>query len=191
MNFRRLETAGGVMLTDFIDHPLQQSSQRKAAERARILSMLREEMNDPALTIGYKKSGQPVVADRPGLFISVSHSNGWCALAISTERAVGVDIQTFTSRLDRGMDYFVNDFEREQLGTDFSSSDLYLIWCAKEAFYKQREGQIADLKNDVTVCIPSGKKPAGNTGILSVLFGHEEYVLSFRADGEKALVFTN
>ena len=89
-----------------------------------------------------------LIVKKPELFLSVSHAKGWFAVSISTE-PVGVDIQTYSSRLKEGQDYFRN--ERELPFAD-NETALHLIWCAKEAFYKMKEGQIVDLKEHVTIC---------------------------------------
>jgi len=97
--------------------------------------------------LGYKASGQPYLVNHPDLFISISHSKGWIAVYIS-ETPVGIDIESDNPRILMGTDYFVNDNESQFLG-DLKS--LHLIWGAKEAFYKWKEGQISDLKNEVTI----------------------------------------
>lgn len=195
MNCRRRTVVGTVLLlTDFVTHTREtHPAEKKTAERKLMLSLLREELNDPSATIRYKESGQPFVAGHPHLFISISHSNGWCALAVSEKHPVGSDIQTFTSRLERGMDYFVNQQERQGFKENPDLRKLYLTWCAKEAVYKQLEGKgIDDLRKEVTVLpVQANLNEQGETeGKLSVLFKGEEQLLSFWIDDEKAVVVT-
>jgi len=187
-----METPAGIVLTGFVAHsPGEHPVEKKADERAFVLQMLREELNDNSLSIVHTATGQPFIPGHSELFISVSHSNGWCALVLS-RKAVGIDIQTFTSRLDRGMDYFVNKTEKAAFGDPPVLQQLYLTWCAKEAIYKQQEGRINDLKNDVTVFnLPSlSETTSPVSGIFSAAVNGTVCELLFWLDEEKALVVT-
>lgn len=119
---------------------------KRAVEKGGIQTLLRE-LGYEGLEIRYKKSGQPYFKDRPELFLSVSHAKGWFAVSVGSE-PVGIDIQTHSSRLKQGQDYFRN--EQEQVFSEDENA-LHLIWGAKEAFYKLKEGQIADLKEEVSI----------------------------------------
>ncbi len=95
----------------------------------------------------YKETGQPYLKDLKNSFLSISHSNGVIAIYIASE-TVGIDVEHERKSMFEGRNYFVNQ-EEEQM--ELTSESLQLIWGAKEAFYKKLEGQIADLKNDVTL----------------------------------------
>lgn len=97
--------------------------------------------------VGYKENGQPYLEKFPDLFVSISHSKGWFAVCVS-EQPVGIDIEQENPRILEGASYFVND--REQHFTNDLRA-LHLVWGAKEAFYKLKEGKIGDLKNEVTL----------------------------------------
>lgn len=119
---------------------------KRAIEKSGIRTLL-QELGYGEDEILYKESGQPYFKDKPELFLSLSHAKGWFAVIIGRE-PVGVDIQTHSSRLKEGQDYFRN--ERELLFAEDEKA-LHLIWGAKEAFYKLKEGEIADLKEEVSV----------------------------------------
>ncbi|MDR0801449.1 hypothetical protein [Fluviicola sp.] len=99
------------------------------------------------LKIAHKPSGQPYVEKKPDLHLSVSHSCGWFAVMVGLV-PVGIDIQVYSERLQAGQDYFRN--ERESAFSEDEQA-LHLIWCAKEAFYKLKTDEIADLKEDVSM----------------------------------------
>lgn len=119
---------------------------KRAIEKGGI-KLLLEELGYGKDEIGYKQTGQPCFEDRSGSFLSVSHAKGWFAVIIGSE-PVGIDIQTQSSRLKAGQDYFRNENE---LSFSEDEAALHLIWGAKEAFYKFKEGEIPDLKEEVTV----------------------------------------
>jgi len=143
--------SGTVLLFRSGDHLPAEPSEKKARERSIAQQLLRDHLQDPAALIHHEASGKPFVANRPDLRISVSHSGTWLALCISLAEAVGVDVQIHTSNLSRGLDYFINDREKQVFGNQFTDDQLYVIWCAKEAFYKKLGGTIDDLREDVSV----------------------------------------
>lgn len=119
---------------------------KRAVEKGGVQTLL-QKLGYNGMEILYKENGQPYFKDKPGSFLSVSHAKGWFAVSVGSE-PVGVDIQTYSPRLKQGQDYFRN--ERE-LPFSEDENALHLIWGAKEAFYKLKEGQIPDLKEEVSV----------------------------------------
>lgn len=119
---------------------------KRSLEKKGIQRLL-EELGYNSPEISYKETGQPFLTDNPELFLSVSHAQGWFAVLIGT-KPLGVDIQTYSPRLILGQDYFRN--EREGAFSEDERA-LHLIWGAKEAFYKLKEGQMNDLKEEVSV----------------------------------------
>lgn len=97
--------------------------------------------------IAYKATGQPYLSQHDSLHLSISHSKGWIAVWVS-ENSIGIDIEPDNPKIIEGTSYFVNENEQQFIG---KLSTLHVIWGAKEAFYKLMEGQISDLKNEVTI----------------------------------------
>lgn len=95
----------------------------------------------------HDESGAPSLENEEFLTVSISHFRGWYALLLSNRQA-GIDIQPYKKALMAGKDYFVNPREKE---LEYNDRELYLVWAAKEAFYKLKKGRIADLKNEVTI----------------------------------------
>ncbi|WP_341900280.1 hypothetical protein [Fluviicola taffensis] len=128
------------------DQLISSGVNKRAIEKGGIRTLL-QELGYGEDEILYKESGQPYLKDKPELFLSISHAKGWFAVIIGVE-PVGIDIQTQSSRLKEGQDYFRNENERS-----FSEDEtaLHLIWGAKEAFYKLKSGELRDLKEDVSV----------------------------------------
>ena len=108
---------------------------KKIFERNICNELLRNFLNDQNLEIRHRPSGQPFI-NNSNFHISVSHSGNWFALLISEHDTVGVDIQTHTSKLSRGLDYFVNEKEKAVFNQSFSDNQLYAIWEQKKLYIK-------------------------------------------------------
>ena len=111
------------------------------------IQVLLQEMNLSEWILTHRANGAPFFENNPHLHLSISHSNGWVALMVD-EKPVGIDIQTFSKNIKAGQDYFRNAQEE-----DFAENEtaLHLIWGAKEAFYKMKQGHITDLKEEVSI----------------------------------------
>lgn len=122
------------------------SLKKREIERQEVVQMI----NTLGYTIAdlkYKETGQPILSHDSKEFISLSHSNGWYAIYLATE-PVGIDIEVERATIAEGKDWFINPVE---LPKHKSRRALHLVWGAKEAYYKKQEGQIADLRKDVSV----------------------------------------
>lgn len=152
---------------------------KRDLEKQEIRKLL-SELGYGDLQIAYKTSGQPYFETNPELFLSISHSKGWFAVMVG-KKPVGIDIQVYSERLKAGQDYFRNEGEVE-----FSENEtaLHLMWCMKEAFYKWKEGEIKDLKEDVSLLKIENE-------ILLVDFEKREYVLKYKIIEDAFLVFVS
>ncbi|MFH8713675.1 4'-phosphopantetheinyl transferase family protein [Streptomyces zaomyceticus] len=65
------------------------------ASRTLLRALLREIGEDlRGGPVAARPGGRPHLPDRPDLGVSLSHSGGWVAVAVSRDRDVGVDVQT-------------------------------------------------------------------------------------------------
>lgn len=129
--------------------------------------------------VQYKENGQPYLEKHPDLFLSISHSKGWIAVYID-KHPVGIDIELENPRILEGTSYFVN--KREQVFSK-NLNTLHLIWGAKEAFYKLKEGQIDDLKNEVTLISHDLKT-------LQIEFQQQSFCLEYIQENGITIVLT-
>lgn len=127
---------------------LENGMQKKQAEKTIVLALFND-MGFANPSISYKTTGQPYLENASETFISISHAEGYFAVAVA-DHPIGIDIQSFRSRIGKGSSYFINENESQFLENE---NDLHLIWCAKEAFYKLLEGKIADLRLEVSIQI--------------------------------------
>lgn len=95
-----------------------------------------------AENISYLKNGKPV-ADN--LFVSISHSNGRCAVCLS-EREVGIDIEKIADRdFEKIVRKTFSKKEREYYFNSKSPQTFYEIWTRKEAYSKISGEGIRDI----------------------------------------------
>ena len=90
---------------------------------------LLERMTGAKQVILHDKSGKPYLDGN--MQISLSHTKGYCAVIVSDSRAVGIDIEYMSDRVDKIARKFIrND---EPMATTIQK---LLRWSAKEAVYK-------------------------------------------------------
>jgi 4'-phosphopantetheinyl transferase len=90
------------------------------------------------LEFGYGPQGKPTIA---GLEFNLSHAAGWALVAVSADRAVGVDLEAIRPVADlAGLTArFFNSAEHaaiEQLPLDQREAAFFRYWTCKEAYLK-------------------------------------------------------
>ena len=94
------------------------------ATYALLLSYLRK----PSVIISHNSNGQPLL---DGFYISISHTNGYACVLLSTQKMVAIDIEYRSDRIERIRSKFLRSDE------PFTSiGELLLVWSAKETLYK-------------------------------------------------------
>lgn len=103
-------------------------SEARLKERLTTYAMLKELTGNGALFLSHERSSKPVLE---GYEISISHTRGWAAVILSTDRPVAVDVEYRSDRVTRVADRFIRPDE------DKSSLDIQLVnWSVKETVYK-------------------------------------------------------
>lgn len=100
-----------------------------------VRALLRK-MNEPEEhEVDYNEHGKPILPNRPEQ-ISISHSEEMVAVQLSASRYCGVDVQKWSSRMERLAPKFVNRDETAFIPPDQKLDYLNLIWTMKEAVFK-------------------------------------------------------
>ncbi len=110
-----------------IDLPHLRSASRRL-ETLAVHAMLRQVTGRHHLVIGHDANGRPTL---PDCCISISHTRGWAALAVSPHKRVGVDVEYMADRVLRITHKFVRQDEQKE-----NVERQLVCWCAKEAVYK-------------------------------------------------------
>lgn len=127
------------------------------ATRALLRTVLRR---PPA--ISHKSNGAPFLPDTPGTSISISHTRGFVAVALSERSSVGIDIELLGNQVPRVRDKILTNGE-----TADSTELLHAIWSLKESTYKCLSDDSIEMLRDIKVqCLPADEK--GGTAAISV-----------------------
>ena len=102
-------------------------------------------------SISYSGLGSPIlnIGGNQNLKFSVSHSNGFIAIAYS-EKPVGIDIEKISTRTLNVSKVFLHDSEIELLNNypnPFKTTMSTLMWCCKESAYKLCGGTCQNIGN--------------------------------------------
>lgn len=121
-------------------HPVyeQQISLHKSIarqiEKLAIYSLLDEMTYSTSFSlIQYNEDGKPFYE---GYKISISHTKGYAALILSKERAVSIDIEYFSRRVERIFSRFIRPDEQSH-----TLNEKLINWSAKETVYKYYSAQ--------------------------------------------------
>lgn len=97
--------------------------------------------------VGHRDTGAPYLVGREDISLTVSHSRDYAAIAFSTRRTVGVDIEQWREQLVRVAPRVLSESEMAVYGV---SSDLLLrAWTMKEALYKAALTPGLDFRRDI------------------------------------------
>lgn len=106
--------------------------------------------------IAYNPDGSPYVVTNQGeerLFISISHTRGFAAIAISRTQKIGIDIEALGTRIEKIVHRF--SFETEK-PIDCRSVDEWrkyytVVWSAKESVFKSCGKSATDVVTNITL----------------------------------------
>jgi len=85
--------------------------------------------------IEYLPSGMPYLSDN-SFHISISHTRGYVAVILSSQKKVGIDIEQYGERILKLRAKFLSEQEIETINADKEVYHLLLYWSAKETVFK-------------------------------------------------------
>lgn len=112
---------------DEVDVKFRAENRKK--EFLAVRALLHEIYQDNTPYIGYESSGKPILSN--GHKISISHTNGYAVLIVSSKNTVAIDIEYRSDRVAKVADKFIREDEN---ATDVLSQ--LINWSAKETVYK-------------------------------------------------------
>ncbi len=98
--------------------------------------------------IHYNEHGAPYIEDEG--YISISHTKGAVAIAVSNSTAVGVDLELIGNRAKTISKKFLSERELNTLDTT-SDLEITIAWSAKEVLYKLAGRKQIDFKKDLSI----------------------------------------
>ena len=103
-------------------------SKTRRLEVMAIYALLISYLRKPSVIINHNSNGQPLL---DGFYISISHTNGYACVLLSTQKVVAIDIEYRSDRIERIRSKFLRSDEPFTL-----IEQLLLVWSAKETLYK-------------------------------------------------------
>lgn len=137
----------------------------------------------------YNNNRQPILGNS-SKNISITHTIGYAAIALSDKTVPGIDIEYPSQRIEKVSHRFLSNVEKQFISATEKEKQLGLIWCAKEAVYK-KAGEPRLIFNEQIVITPFVPKACGT--IQANLFGGGKKVnieLEYNIDNNFYLVWT-
>jgi 4'-phosphopantetheinyl transferase len=100
--------------------------------------------------IFYNDNGQPTLLHSHAN-VSISHTRGYAAIAVSSNCMPGIDIEYPSPRIRKVSSRFLNSQEEIFISETDSQTQLALIWCAKEAIYKKAGQAGLNFKDQIII----------------------------------------
>lgn len=88
----------------------------------------------PDYQLFYRENGEPYVVPE-NRYISISHSEGWGAVAVSCQK-IGIDLEKNQEKILKLKHRFLHNTEYAWVENERESDYLWAIWTIKEALYK-------------------------------------------------------
>ncbi len=191
--FKKEECSGGIVavwkITESVDE-LQSQLTLQESELIRLNSfrldkrkleflatrcLLKEVLHEDPV-ISYLESGRPVLQNS-NYNLSISHTKGYAAVALSNTKFSGIDIEHPSERVVKVYDRFVSKEENQFIPKDKELQYYTLIWCLKEAMYKVFDEKSIVFNRDLK-CYPF---LLDNEGQIRALFSlHENVELNYK-----------
>jgi hypothetical protein len=145
----RINTKLGIIyLCRLLNYKKHFSRLGKAYAQKSVTTLMLDDVLDSKYILTHHKNGAPILENKSFNEISISHSNGYFAVYLSYNQAVGIDVEVRRTIHHNGLEYFLND---KEIKHSWSDCELLIIWCTKEAYFKLKKGEVEDLRADVTV----------------------------------------
>ena len=123
-------------------------SEKRKKEFIAVRILVQEKFPDKK--INYKPSGAPYFSDH-SFSLSITHTNAYVAIGVSTEKRIGIDIEEIQEKIIRLGSKFMHPSEVIQVGQANLQKNYTCYWCAKEALYKWTDISGLSFQNDLPI----------------------------------------
>jgi phosphopantetheinyl transferase len=132
----------------------------------------------PVKLIKIADTKKPFLEDEAYHF-SISHCDDYAAAIVSKKGRVGVDVEIPSFKIDRIKNKFLNEKEFSILDSQFSITQLTLMWCCKEAVYKWWSYGGVDFSEKIRLQ-PFELQPSGNLPVQFLLGNETDLILHYK-----------
>lgn len=162
-------------------------SERRVKEFLASRMLLRQLAGDELLVLTQDANGKMKDRDERWHF-SLSHSGNRVAAIASKKFSAGIDIEQIHPRILKVLHKFLNEKERQMLGT---SPDLWmatLCWSAKESIFKMLEKPGLSFSGEIALSIPR-EADCSFPARARAVSGWRDLVINFEKDTEFVLTY--
>ena len=132
--------------TSLVEYALQNFGSEKRRCEWLAARILLKRLTGSCVRVSYSPQGKPLL-DNDSLHISISHTDGYVAVAIHNKYPVGVDVELIGTKVLKLYRRFLSCNEIYSLDKNCETVSILLHWSAKESFYKiigNRGGSFAE-----------------------------------------------
>jgi 4'-phosphopantetheinyl transferase EntD len=123
----------------------------------------------PGKEIAYKETGAPYFKDQ-SYSISISHSSSFIALAATSEKRIGLDIELIQDKIIKLGNKFMHFDEIASVNPANEAIQYTRFWCAKEALYKWSNIRGLSFQNDLAIHCDASENWYGKSTRISPCF---------------------
>lgn len=124
----------------YIEKILTIKSDKMKQEKLAVRILLKELLGKE-IDLEYNKAGRPYLVD-VDKHISITHTQGYAAVALDANRQVGLDIEHKSDKILRVKGRVVSS--EEYIDRDNTLEHLLIHWCAKESMFKVMDADGVD-----------------------------------------------
>lgn len=152
--------------------------------------VLLKELLGEELAVEYHPDGSPFLPEKPGFFVSISHTKGYVAVYCSPLKQVGIDIEYQAERIQKIKHKFMSEEELSRIDPACETGYLLLCWCAKETLFKLIRQMDVDFREHLHI----HPFPYGKEGKISVWETKtpktKAFELAFKVTSEYTVTFS-
>ncbi|MDG1332118.1 MAG: 4'-phosphopantetheinyl transferase superfamily protein [Crocinitomicaceae bacterium] len=147
---QHIETrSGNIWIANALENIIEKSDEESRQEyEARFLQdFIGTILGD--VELDHEPNGAPIFKNRPELHVSISHSENWFALYVSSKQPVGIDIEINSNKLEKAKKHFLTDQEIKHLQP--TTQQLQICWGIKESVYKLLRGNLKSIYQEIEI----------------------------------------
>lgn len=152
--------------------------------------VLLKELTGEERPIAYRADGAPYWPDT-SLYLSISHTRGYAAVAVQETPAAGIDIEYYSDRVLKIRHRFLSPAENAAIDPSYETEHLLVHWCAKEALFKMIGRQGVDFIAHLHIC-PFAYRPSGQIEVYETHHSQPVfYRLAYQVTRDFVLVWSD
>ncbi|MDE6716049.1 MAG: 4'-phosphopantetheinyl transferase superfamily protein [Muribaculaceae bacterium] len=142
-----------LLVARFITLPLQNAHQ---AQHQAVEMLINHLYPDTHGKYEHLPSGAPYLPAHPEVYISITHTRGFAAIAVNADTHIGVDIEQVSQRVVRILPRVAHPTEIAALNLSENQAEAYTTaWTAKEAIFKAIPDGGIDFANHILIKFPT------------------------------------